>query len=249
MLDHTLKMGLDDNRHLVVGDIHGYYDEFVQLLDKVNYDPARDCIYCVGDLIDRGPKSVEILSLFQNPGFYAVKGNHEVMLLDSEWYDTWFNNGGYECLKSCENSDIDIQWVKDQVRDLPLVIDIGEEDDEHAFRIVHAEMPPGWSESFWKTTLDTAINLNDITLSRIFWSRKLINIAWSNVNNGHPAEMGIVFHEERFRKVFTGHTPIPKVFTCGDHVFLDTGMHAGLSMVDAITGQVYNVSIENYNRD
>lgn len=249
MLNHTLKMGLDDKRHLVVGDLHGYFDEFMQLLDRVNYDPAKDNVYCVGDLIDRGPKSVEVVEQFQKPGFYAVKGNHEIMALDTEWYDTWINNGGAECLASCEAHNVHIKWIKDHIRDLPLIIDVGDDDEKHAFRIVHAEIPPAWPESFLQATLDQALNVGDTTMSRIFWSRKMFNAAMENLRNNLPADNGLIFHEERYRTVFTGHTPTPLVVLCGDHYFLDTGYHSGLSMIDAVTKEVTHVTIDNYNRN
>ena len=43
-----------DRRHFVVGDIHGRYEAFLNLLDEINYDQSTDMIYSVGDLIDRG---------------------------------------------------------------------------------------------------------------------------------------------------------------------------------------------------
>jgi len=74
----------------IIGDIHGYADQLVQLLGKLKYDndngtyshpdPERKAIF-VGDFIDRGPKIKETLSIVKsmvdNDAAYAVLGNHE----------------------------------------------------------------------------------------------------------------------------------------------------------------------------
>jgi predicted phosphodiesterase len=41
----------------VVSDIHGYYYRFMDLLKKVEYDPNKDSLYVLGDIVDRGPHS------------------------------------------------------------------------------------------------------------------------------------------------------------------------------------------------
>ena len=64
-------------RHLVIGDIHGCYDELEELLVKADLD-AEDRIISVGDMVDRGPRSVEVFAFFStNPRARSVQGNHE----------------------------------------------------------------------------------------------------------------------------------------------------------------------------
>ncbi len=64
-------------RVIVVGDIHGCYDKFIELLDKCEY-LTGDIVVATGDLVDRGPKIRETLLWFRNtPGAYCVEGNHE----------------------------------------------------------------------------------------------------------------------------------------------------------------------------
>ena len=77
----------------VIGDVHGCYDELVELLEKLGYEKkevvegitfahpeGRKAVF-VGDLTDRGPKNVEVLSLVMNmvgsSDAYAVPGNHD----------------------------------------------------------------------------------------------------------------------------------------------------------------------------
>jgi len=64
-------------RTLVVGDIHGCFDEFQALLDKVGLSDD-DEIIAVGDLVNRGPASDKVLAFFQNmPNTRSIIGNHE----------------------------------------------------------------------------------------------------------------------------------------------------------------------------
>jgi len=66
-----------DRKVIVVGDIHGCFDEFMHLLAECNYEPG-DLVVATGDLVDRGPKSKETLEWFQNtPGARTVEGNHD----------------------------------------------------------------------------------------------------------------------------------------------------------------------------
>ena len=68
-----------------VGDIHGCFDKLKALLDKIPFDPQRDTIVFLGDYVDRGPSSYEVVEFLielkkncENAVF--LKGNHEEML-------------------------------------------------------------------------------------------------------------------------------------------------------------------------
>jgi hypothetical protein len=66
-------------RVLIVGDIHGCADEFRDLLAK--YSHPDDTLILVGDLVNKGPKSAEVVSLARELGAFAVVGNHELASL------------------------------------------------------------------------------------------------------------------------------------------------------------------------
>ena len=57
-------------RRIVVGDIHGCYDELMELLEKVGIGDD-DRIVSVGDLITKGPKSKEVLELFMTDARFS----------------------------------------------------------------------------------------------------------------------------------------------------------------------------------
>lgn len=69
---------IGQRRYLIVGDIHGCFDELQQLLGQVDFDSENDVLISVGDLTDRGPKSKEVIAFLRTlPQFYMVLGNHD----------------------------------------------------------------------------------------------------------------------------------------------------------------------------
>ena len=67
---------------LVGGDVHGCCDELRELLDKCDSrDPSRVCVLFVGDLVNKGPKSVEVVRLVRELGALCVRGNHDEVSL------------------------------------------------------------------------------------------------------------------------------------------------------------------------
>lgn len=66
-------------RDLIVGDIHGCFTKLQAALDAVGFDRTVDRLFSVGDLVDRGPESDQVLNWLGQPWFHAVMGNHEQM--------------------------------------------------------------------------------------------------------------------------------------------------------------------------
>ncbi len=52
---------LGDGRIIVIGDVHGCLDELKDMLDEVDYQEGNDTVILVGDLVDKGPYSLEVL--------------------------------------------------------------------------------------------------------------------------------------------------------------------------------------------
>ncbi|MEO0451726.1 MAG: metallophosphoesterase [Pseudomonadota bacterium] len=101
----------DGHRIYAIGDVHGCYDEMRRLLEVIEQDnqsraPAKTFIIFLGDLIDRGPKSRQVLQyLIDTPPEFArmevLKGNHEEMALQALLGDPilipeWLKYGGFE---------------------------------------------------------------------------------------------------------------------------------------------------------
>lgn len=81
---HTVKRMArnDDGRDFVIGDIHGAFDLVLAGMARVGFDPKKDRIFSVGDLVDRGPGSPRALRFLAQPYVHAVRGNHEQNFLD-----------------------------------------------------------------------------------------------------------------------------------------------------------------------
>lgn len=79
----------------VIGDVHGCLKTLKALIAKL---PKGEQIVFTGDLIDRGPKSKQVVQFVIDNGYLCVTGNHEDMMLYD--HENWGYNGGAETLKS-----------------------------------------------------------------------------------------------------------------------------------------------------
>lgn len=92
------KINAHHYRHIwAVGDIHGDYQLLQSRLHQLSFCPETDLLISVGDNIDRGPESLNVLRLLNQPWFISVKGNHEAMALEA--FETgdgnmWLASGG-----------------------------------------------------------------------------------------------------------------------------------------------------------
>lgn len=121
----------------VVGDLHGCADEFTRLLSKLKFDAKRDKLWLTGDLINRGPRSVEALRMVRDMGDAAVTvlGNHDLHLLGC-WAGVRSARNGdtvNEVLDAADGDEL-CHWLRQQ----PLMI------RENNKILVHAGLYPGW---------------------------------------------------------------------------------------------------------
>ncbi len=123
-----------------IGDLHGCLTPLQRLLDKVAFDPASDRLWFVGDIVNRGPESLETLRFVKNLGKRAISvlGNHDLHLLavvhgfrKSSGKDT------LEDILRAPDRDELCQWLAAQ----PLI----HVDDTLDHVLVHAGIYPGWS--------------------------------------------------------------------------------------------------------
>ena len=69
-------------RDFVCGDIHGCFDTVEHALEELHYDPLRDRLFALGDLIDYGQRSEDALEWIESRFTATVRGNHEQSMLD-----------------------------------------------------------------------------------------------------------------------------------------------------------------------
>ncbi len=123
----------------LIGDVHGCYDELQMLLDKIQFDSSTDSLIFVGDLINRGPKSLDVLRFIKSLGTSAqtVLGNHDISLIA---YTIGVYHGrrtDFPQMMHEDDSDELVEWLRHQ----PLLIHNKEKD----FIVTHAGIPPRWS--------------------------------------------------------------------------------------------------------
>lgn len=106
-------------RVVIVGDIHGCLTEFQDLLMKCNYKKEDTTLILVGDLVNKGPYSAEVIKYARELNAYCVRGNHDDSMLSHA-----FNMNpnprpeSYGYIDSL--SEEDLEWMKD----LPYTISI-----------------------------------------------------------------------------------------------------------------------------
>lgn len=124
-----------------IGDIQGCYAEFLALLDKINFDVQKDCLWFTGDLVNRGPRSLEVLRFVKQLGATAITvlGNHDLHLLAVAKNPSIHKRPKDTLDSILEASDRKelLYWL----RNLPLF----HHDDELGFTLIHAGLPPQWN--------------------------------------------------------------------------------------------------------
>ena len=123
----------------IIGDVHGCYDPLRLLLDKISFDSQQDQLCFVGDLVNRGPQSAEVLRFVMKlPRAEVVLGNHDLHLL-ALYYGVVSRPKSHPLQLLVQQPGIDeaIEWLcQQQFMHLDL---------ERQFAIVHAGLPPQWT--------------------------------------------------------------------------------------------------------
>ena len=198
-------------RDLVVGDIHGCFSRLQAHLDAIGFDVARDRLFSVGDLVDRGPESDLAVEWLERPWFHAVRGNHEDMAIrwpnghmDTTNYVQ--NGGGWNVSNPPEKQ----REIADAFAALPLALDV--DTSGGLVGIVHAECPfPSWKDfTEVLVTPDLSNSLRKAIIEAALWSRERISAMENDTVAG-------------VRAVVVGHTPVERFTSLGNTLYIDTG--------------------------
>ena len=153
-------------RDFLIGDLHGSFEVFLNLLGNLGFDPTVDRMFSAGDLVDRGPDSESCLALLKEPWFKCVLANHEQMMVEAftggYLGNFWFQNGGYWGAKFIQNwndyrrtqgnelGKIELESETQEflellglVEELPYLMTIGLTNG-NKIHVIHAELPPHW---------------------------------------------------------------------------------------------------------
>lgn len=196
-----------NGRDFVVGDIHGQFHLLEDIMRAVNFSPDQDRLFSVGDLIDRGQDSRNALSYLQQPWFFAVRGNHEDMLLHAKTqqhnraYMRWWANAGGRWWQHTDAGTQD--ELHQAVAELPIAREIIS--GEMPIAIVHADCGKNWPG--FAQQIESA---DQTSLEHAMWSRNRMNVG---------DQTGVL----NARMVFMGHTPVKQPTLLGNCWNLDTG--------------------------
>ena len=194
-------------RDFAVGDIHGWFSELEQALQAVRFDAARDRLFALGDLVDRGPESARMLDWLEKPWFHAVRGNHEVMacaaLLGSADDMAFHIRHGGAWLHELDEAT-QARCAR-AMQALPLAIEVPTASGPVA--LVHADLPT-----------DDWQDLRQSLLAGRLTPREASHCVWSIERYRHRYAAPV----RGARAVAHGHITLPRPLTLGNVHYIDT---------------------------
>ncbi|QUM76198.1 metallophosphoesterase [Moritella sp. 24] len=190
-----------------VGDIHGEYDLLLATLAQCQFNFECDRLFSVGDIIDRGADSIACLELLNEPWFYAVRGNHEEMLLADEASELAriHRNAGGEWFFQCTAEEQAKLRLLIEAH-CPIAFTI--ESQYGSIGVCHANAPVNWSELQYSDTANLAL------LKDCLWSTKQYQ----------EVKQGKMFHIHDVKFTIHGHVNCARVTTNLNQLWIDTLM-------------------------
>jgi bis(5'-nucleosyl)-tetraphosphatase (symmetrical) len=121
-----------------IGDIQGCFDAFMRLLERCRFDPAADRLWLTGDLVNRGPRSLETLRFVKGLGASAltVLGNHDLtLLLAAEGFGKRGKGDTFDDVLAAPDREDLLFWLRHQ-----RLCHV-----ENGYCLVHAGLLPQWT--------------------------------------------------------------------------------------------------------
>lgn len=178
-----------NRRVIIVGDVHGCLDELQTLLSLCGYQHGMDLVIQVGDLVNKGPYSSNVLKVAQEQAFYAVRGNHDDAAVSA--YRDWLvrKRDGRHILEAHK-----LGWVKGLTPELALFLEtlpFTLRLPAYGILIVHAGLLPG--RPLEKQEMFDMIKMRDVVPAAKFTSVGTDapnNLAFSLWGKPNPSSQG-----------------------------------------------------------
>jgi bis(5'-nucleosyl)-tetraphosphatase (symmetrical) len=122
-----------------IGDVQGCYDELMALLKMIDFNADNDRLWFAGDLINRGPNSLEVLRFVKSLGDRAVTvlGNHDLHLLAlSQGNRSHYKHGTLDEVMNAPDRNELIEWLRHR----PVMY----HHEKRGYSLIHAGLPPQW---------------------------------------------------------------------------------------------------------
>ncbi|MPM32518.1 Bis(5'-nucleosyl)-tetraphosphatase, symmetrical [bioreactor metagenome] len=191
-------------RDIAVGDIHGCFSALQTALQAIDFDPIRDRLFSVGDLVDRGPESHRVLEWLDKPWFHAVCGNHEQMVFctasGNPLPDVDHMKHGGDWLLTLTARERGV--IAERLAALPVAIEV--ETHQGPVGLVHA----GYPFEDWHDIRN--FHMTESAIDCCLWSRD------RHVRRSEQPVANV-------RALIHGHTTIDRVERLGNVIFIDTG--------------------------
>lgn len=123
--------------HYAIGDVQGCYDELIKLLSKIAFNFGTDTLWLTGDLVNRGPKSLEVLRFVMKHDYcvQTVLGNHDLHLLAVAYGGARLKKGDtLDPILNAVDNKVMLEWLRHQ----PMFL------THNHYAMVHAGLLPEW---------------------------------------------------------------------------------------------------------
>ena len=167
-----------------IGDVQGCFFELKGLLDEINFDPAQDKLWFVGDLINRGPDSLRTIEFIYKikDSCNVVLGNHDIHFLAvAENLRKPFKEDTLKQLLESENLNLYKEWLRNQ--SLLYYENIQCEDGNKIYLMTHAGIPPHWT---WQVAMKAAQEIKEALSDDKLYRDYLSNIYGNLPNKSEP---------------------------------------------------------------
>lgn len=185
-----------------VGDIHGGFDFLRAALIKIGFNQSVDRLFALGDLVDRGGQSHQVLEWLNEPWFHSICGNHDFMAwrsaLDQPYLPVTHANHGGEWLEKLSKTEQ--TEIGKRLRELPLAAQV--HTPEGLVGLVHADCPfDTWEGMHGK--------LSRASVDSCLWAIERFSRKYAGIVKG-------------VRAVVQGHMVVRKPQKLGNVYYIDT---------------------------
>ena len=225
---------------VILSDIHGCYDQMMSLLAKTGFDEKEDTFIALGDFIDRGKQSFEVIEEMKrlqdvmDDRCILLRGNHEQMLIEAvvnkgfgDSYAQWRTNGANKTISSLRKHGHKPEDVLSWCQSLKIHY------ETEQFICVHAGM--------------SVQGISGSDLHDFVWDRTVAEDGWYHgklLIYGHTPQEDVLYQDGHGRKVIL-EPETPFKFPATGSICLDTGCVWGRKLstlvINGNAGIIYNV--------
>jgi len=224
----------------VIGDIHGCFYTLKELVNKIRSRYPGVPLFAVGDLVDRGNFSYEVLNFIISQNIRFTPGNHDFMFYHfikepaSAIGQAWLYNGSEATIKSYENRKQYISAHLDVINSAPLYFNLNDCFISHAGISTYYKKKIMFSQKFDENTIETILKADITSEHGVLWTRdKLLDLGKLQIV-GHTRQEDITFDKT------------------GNALYIDTSVYTGNKLSAVVIEEnkmIDKFSVPTFNAD